>query len=129
MNVRHRICKVAACTLVSVPGISTILDGPVVSGNVSNNRAEILALWGVLFCVKSLALDEMVVFGDSKLSIYWINMACVLEIFKFYNWLNRITSLIRPFSRIFLYEYFFFSSLYRSESEYFRQLSVYVSVL
>lgn len=36
------------------------------SGKGSNNRAELLALWGVLLCANWLAIDEIVVFGDSK---------------------------------------------------------------
>jgi len=36
-------------------------------------KAELLGLWGLLFLVASLSLNNMMVVGDSKVMIDWIN--------------------------------------------------------
>jgi len=42
-------------------------------GKGSNNRAEVIALWGLLYCARRINLEVLHVFGDSQVTIDWIN--------------------------------------------------------
>ena len=44
-----------------------------VGGEGSNMKAEIVGLWGLLHLTSSLSINKMMVAGDSKVAIDWIN--------------------------------------------------------
>lgn len=63
----------------------------------SNTRAELLALWGILYCATWLGLGELTVFGDSKSIIDWVNMRGSLNSPILEPWKLRIRALISEF--------------------------------
>lgn len=69
-------------------------------GTGSNNRAEIIALWGLLFTASSLNINTPQIFGDYKGCIDWMNgLSCFQPPLLAY-WMKRICILIRSFQHV-----------------------------
>lgn len=63
-------------------------------------RAEILALWGLLWFTSQICIDELWVFGDSKVVIDHLNRGNKLSSRHPIIWLEHIDSLRKSFSII-----------------------------
>jgi ribonuclease HI len=62
-------------------------------GKGNNMKAEILGLWGLLFLAQRLTICRMMVVGDSKVTIDWINESTNLNLIYLHNWKEQIKSL------------------------------------
>ena len=78
---------------------------------------ELLSLWLLLHLSSSIGVDEIRVFGDSKVIIDWENNACEINILHLSAWLKRTRSLISKFCVIS------FEHIYRSYNQFADQLS------
>ena len=48
-------------------------------GRSTNTRAELLALWALLFAAKDFGIPSLNIFGDSTVIINWVNNLASLE--------------------------------------------------
>jgi ribonuclease HI len=69
-------------------------------GQGNNMKAEILGLWGLLLFASRLSINKMMVDGDSKVAIDWINDKSNLNILYLNNWKEQIRSLKEKFDGI-----------------------------
>ena len=59
----------------------------------TNNRAEVIALWGALNFANWLGLENIFVHGDAKSSIDWVKDYTLFYSHILSNWMSRITLL------------------------------------
>lgn len=62
-------------------------------GNGSNMRVEVLAMWGLLWVASQLFIENMWVYGDSKVIIDHLNKGTVLNPGTLMSWLEQIKTL------------------------------------
>lgn len=74
-----------------------------------NNRAEIIALWGVLIGAKWLGLESL--FGDAKGIIDWVKNYTLFNPPILSNWMRRIQHLVSTFQQID------FGHIYREQNQ------------
>ena len=60
-------------------------------------RKKILSLWGLLLVVDKMGLLELIVYGDSKTIIDWVNDVALLEVLALDHWCNIIKYLVIGF--------------------------------
>ena len=66
----------------------------------SNMRAETLALWGLLWFASHLCIEDIWVFGDSKVLIDYLNGNSKLSLGHLETWLERIDVLKDCFNSV-----------------------------
>jgi ribonuclease HI len=69
-------------------------------GKGNNMKAEILGLWGLLFLAHKLSICRLMVAGDSKVTIDWINESSKLNLLYLHNWKEQIKRLKEGFEDI-----------------------------
>jgi len=69
-------------------------------GEGTNSRAEVLALWGLLYCARWLDIDSIHIFGDSRVVIEWINRKATFAPPYLQKRMHRILVLMNAFLRI-----------------------------
>ena len=63
----------------------------------TNTKAELLALWGLLFFAKEKEISLNMIFGDSKAIIDWAKSIHDIHIIEFHHWIRRTKDLINNF--------------------------------
>jgi ribonuclease HI len=71
-----------------------------VGGEGNNMKAEIMGLWGLLHFTSSLSINKMMVAGDSKVAIDWINDKENLNLIYLNAWKDKIRRLKDSFDGI-----------------------------
>jgi len=71
-------------------------------GSGTNNRAELLSLWSLLWLAKRLGCTELKVYGDSKAIIDWINQAASIRNTALNHWYLRTVQMKETFTRFSL---------------------------
>lgn len=79
-------------------------------GKGSNNRENLLALWGVLQCTSWLVIEEFVVVGNSKSVIEWEKGLYYFDSHSLHHWKQQIRALSEFFKNITL------SHMYREQN-------------
>ena len=79
-------------------------------GRGSNMRAEILALWGLMWFASQLYLEKLWVFGDSQVLLDHLNKQTSLNLGYLTAWLDRNKGLRTSFSSII------FKHIYREKN-------------
>jgi ribonuclease HI len=69
-------------------------------GKGNNMKAEILGLWGLLFFAQRLSIRNLMVVGDSKVTIDWINDCSNLNLIYLHSWKEQIRCLKASFEGI-----------------------------
>jgi ribonuclease HI len=69
-------------------------------GNGNNMKAELLGLWGLLLLSSRLSIKKMMVVGDSKVTIDWINSKSNLNLLYLNSWKDKIGRLKDQFDSI-----------------------------
>ena len=59
-------------------------------GLSTNTRFELLALWTLLYCAKSMVLPTLHIHGDSIAIINWFNRRSALTLLALDGWCQRI---------------------------------------
>jgi hypothetical protein len=68
------------------------------------HKAKLLDLWGLLLLFSYFSIKKMMVAGDSKVTIDWINSKSNLNLIYLNNWKDKIRSLNNIFESIkFIY--------------------------
>lgn len=70
------------------------------SGQGTNTREELLALWGILLCANWMGIEDIDIFGDSKVIIDWENKRATLNSFELLHCMNKTKSFLPTFRRI-----------------------------
>ena len=63
-------------------------------GSSSNTRAELLALWAILRVSKLMGLPMHSIFGDSLVTISWLNRHSSLNVPSLNHWCDDIRSML-----------------------------------
>jgi len=66
-------------------------------GKGKNMKDEIFGLWGLLFFAQRLSISKLMVVGDSKVTIDWINDRSNLNLIYLHNWKEQIRVLKATF--------------------------------
>jgi len=74
--------------------------GDMAIGTGSNTRAELLALWGLMFLSHYLNLQDVIIAGDSKVVVDWFNGKAILNVLILQAWKQRIEDLRSMFTSI-----------------------------
>jgi ribonuclease HI len=61
-------------------------------GQGSNTRAELLGAWASLLLASRLNLDPLLLYGDSRIIIDWLNNKNNLQVSSLFGWMERIQS-------------------------------------
>jgi ribonuclease HI len=69
-------------------------------GKGNNMKAEFLGLWGLLFFAQRLSISKLMVVGDSKVTIDWINDRSNLNLIYLHIWKEQIRVLKAMFEEI-----------------------------
>jgi len=69
-------------------------------GNGTNNRAELLSLWTLLWIAKRLECTELQVLGDSLTIIDWVNQKATIQNTALTHWYLRTVELKETFTCI-----------------------------
>jgi len=69
-------------------------------GTGNNMKAELMGLWGILFLSSYLSIKKLMVAGDSKVTIDWINDKSNLNLIYLSNWKVKIRRLRTGFETI-----------------------------
>ena len=56
-------------------------------GAGTNNKAELLAVWGVLFFAKEKDISSITIFGDSKVIVDWAKDVHSLQTIELHHWI------------------------------------------
>ena len=67
-------------------------------GHNTNSRAELLALFGLLYVSHDMGLPEIRVHGDSMMVIDWAKGKSKLNVTNLEHWCNRTADLVHGFS-------------------------------
>ena len=86
-------------------------------GRSTNTRAELLALWALLYISKEICLPHIHIFGDSSVIINWAKDNSALSILNLEAWCVDIKLLISSFSAVE------FKHVYREHNERANTLS------
>ena len=63
-------------------------------GPRSNTKAELLALWGLLYFAKTKNITRVKIFGDSKVIVDWAKGLHDLHIIQLNHWIRRTKELV-----------------------------------
>jgi hypothetical protein len=63
-------------------------------------KVEIMGLWGIIFLLSYLSIKNLMVVGDSKVTMDWINDKSNLNIIYLNNWKGKIRILKNGFETI-----------------------------
>ena len=66
-------------------------------GQFTNTRAELVALWSLLYFAASLGLPSLMVWGDSQVVINWENTKVGLNVLDLVHWCEHIVALKSSF--------------------------------
>ena len=69
-------------------------------GSGTNTKGELLSLWLLLHFSLGLGLDDILVYGDSKVITDWVAEAHDINILHLSAWLKQTRLLIRSFNCI-----------------------------
>jgi len=69
-------------------------------GKCNNMKAEILGLWGFLFFAQRLPIRNLMVVGDSKVTIDWINDCSNMDLIYLHSWKEQIKCIKASFEGI-----------------------------
>lgn len=69
-------------------------------GEGSNTKAELLRLWTALALASQWSLDYLLVLGDSRIIIDWINNKSLLHSVQIEGWKAKTKSLLKTFKHI-----------------------------
>lgn len=69
-------------------------------GEGSNTKAELLGLWTALALASQWSLDYLLVLGDSRIIIDWINNKSLLHSVQIEGWKAKTKSLLKTFKHI-----------------------------
>jgi ribonuclease HI len=69
-------------------------------GQGTNTRDELLGVWASLTLASQLSITDLVVHGDSKIVIDWLNRKGALQVVTLDCWKDRISDLIKLFRTI-----------------------------
>jgi len=69
-------------------------------GRGTNNKAELLSLWTLLWIAKRLACTELQVLGDSQAIIDWVNKKANIRNTALSHWYLRTMDLMDSFTNI-----------------------------
>lgn len=61
----------------------------------SNTRTELLATWVVLFCTRWIDIEDIYIFGGSKVVADWANGKSTMQTSDLTNWQNRFNLLLK----------------------------------
>jgi ribonuclease HI len=86
-------------------------------GPGTNTRAEFLGVWALLTLASRLHLQDLQVFGDSKIVIDWLNHKCVLQVLNLECWKDQIKDLYKDFRTLI------FSHIYKEYNQQSDELS------
>jgi ribonuclease HI len=71
------------------------------AGGTGNNiKAELLGLWGLLYLATHFSIKNLMVAGDSKVTIDWISDKAKLEIIYLSHWKDMISNLKQGFETL-----------------------------
>jgi ribonuclease HI len=62
-------------------------------GDGSNTKAELMALWASLYLASSWLLDHLLILGDSRIIIDWINLKSNLQSVHIEGW-KKLTRML-----------------------------------
>ena len=62
-------------------------------GRSTNTIEELLALWGLLFLASTMGLPKLMLFGDSRIIIDWINNMANLQVLELEDWCKQTKTL------------------------------------
>lgn len=63
-------------------------------------KAEVMALWGLLWFARQLLLDSLWTIGDSKVLIDYMNQKVTINVNSIIQWMERIKTLKESFEEI-----------------------------
>jgi ribonuclease HI len=69
-------------------------------GKGNNMKVEIMGLWGLLHLAQRLSIKKLMVVGDSKVTIDWINDCSNMNLMYLHSWKDRIKILKEKFEDI-----------------------------
>jgi ribonuclease HI len=69
-------------------------------GEGSNTKAELMGLWTSLSLATWWALNHLLVLGDSRIIIDWMNYSCNLRSIHIEGWMQRVRELSSSFTDI-----------------------------
>jgi len=69
-------------------------------GTGSNNKAELMGLWASLYLASCWSLNHLLVLGDSRVIINWINQGCQLQSIHLEGWKQRTMELATLFTDV-----------------------------
>jgi ribonuclease HI len=69
-------------------------------GPGTNTRAELLGAWATLHLASRLNIDELQIYGDSKIVIDWMNNKGKLQVISLLGWQDRIRELQPLFRKL-----------------------------
>ena len=72
-------------------------------GTETNNMAEALALWQGLIQAKNMGINDLIVFGDSRIIIQALNQSSRISNLQLRQTLNRIQRTILTFKQVEIY--------------------------
>jgi hypothetical protein len=64
-----------------------------VGGTGNNMKAEMMRLWGIFLLATHFSLKKLMVAGDSKVTIDWINDKAILDLNYLSHWKEKINTL------------------------------------
>jgi ribonuclease HI len=80
-------------------------------GRGTNTRAELMGVWASLTLASRLSITDILVLGDSKIVIDWLNRKGTLQVVTIDCWKDMINELIKCFTNIS------FAHVYREENQ------------
>ena len=92
-------------------GTISLVDGKIYHfkvglGKGTNNRAELLSLWSLLWIARTLHISELEILGDSKLIIDWVNGKNSLRQVALLHWFHKITSIKGDFEHLSFHHHY-----------------------
>jgi ribonuclease HI len=69
-------------------------------GSGTNNRAKMLGVWALLALASQLHIQDLQVFGDSRIVIEWLNQRGKLQILNLHCWKKRVKELAKGFKTL-----------------------------
>jgi ribonuclease HI len=94
---RGEICGAGAVLKCPVLGTFRIKMN---CGSGSNTKAELLALWCILYFAHFKKVTRLQLVGDSKVIIDWFTNANNLQVVSLQHWMKKIRDLSRNFTQL-----------------------------
>jgi ribonuclease HI len=69
-------------------------------GQGTNTRAELLGAWATLYLASRLHIDTLLLIGDSRIIIDWLNNKSTLQVADLLGWKERIKHLLPTFTKL-----------------------------